>query len=436
MPHCIVVADDLTGANATGVLLKKQGFETMTVLREAQGKAAALTNCDCLVLPTDSRAIAPEEAYLRVKQALETVRSKDIRLYAKRIDSTLRGNLGSETDAFLDVLGEDALAVCVPVFPSSGRVLVGSHLMVNGVALRHTEAAHDPKCPVSASNALDILRGQTRRQVEAICLDRVSDGADALKDTILTHYHNGVRVLLVDSVTMGDLETIAEALHDVPFPLVTVDPGPFSAIMLKRLSPPAEKKRKAKVICAIGSVNGVAAAQARRLLSSLPVTAVLMEAERVLQSGVERQAEINRIISELLARKDESNVLAVVGNGIDPAKKLPLDEWSKKLHASVEKLSEKINDAFAEIILQVMEQDADIRGLYSTGGDITAAIHRRAGTVALRLLEEVVPLAAFAQISGGALDSMYCVSKGGMVGDENAIVTCISYLQDRLTEEF
>lgn len=32
MVKCVVVADDLTGANATGVLLKKQGYTTSTIL--------------------------------------------------------------------------------------------------------------------------------------------------------------------------------------------------------------------------------------------------------------------------------------------------------------------------------------------------------------------------------------------------------------------
>ena len=37
MAQVLVVADDLTGANATGVLLKKNGFTTYTVLDPAHG---------------------------------------------------------------------------------------------------------------------------------------------------------------------------------------------------------------------------------------------------------------------------------------------------------------------------------------------------------------------------------------------------------------
>ena len=54
--------------------------------------------------------------------------------------------------------------------------------------------------------------------------------------------------------------------------------------------------------------------------------------------------------------------------------------------------------------------------------------------LALRLLDEVVPLAGYAQAIGGTLRGLYCISKGGMVGDERAMVTCVNYLRDRLNE--
>ena len=32
MPQCVVIADDLTGGNATGVLLKKMNYQAYTVM--------------------------------------------------------------------------------------------------------------------------------------------------------------------------------------------------------------------------------------------------------------------------------------------------------------------------------------------------------------------------------------------------------------------
>ncbi len=434
MPNCIVIADDLTGANATGVLLKKSGFNTMTLLRNAMVETATLKECDCLVVPTNSRAIPRQEAYTRVRECLEALRANEVRLYAKRIDSTLRGNLGSETEAFLDVLGEEYMAVCVPVFPSSGRALVGGHLLVGGVPLRLTEAAKDPKCPVHLSDAHALLQQQTKYPVAAVHLDDIADGVEALSKRIRELREGGARILLADGVTAADMETVADALVMAAIPVITVDPGPFTALMAARLLTPAYSLQGTKVLCAIGSVNGVAAAQTRRLLSELPVTMVMLDAGRILESPESRRQEIDRLVEELTARRNESPVLAVVGNGIDPAMKLSLKDYEARLGLSTEELSELINHAFAEVALRVLAADSQIRGLYSTGGDITAAIHQRAGTLALRLLDEVVPLAGYAQAIGGTLRGLYCISKGGMVGDERAMVTCVNYLRDRLNE--
>ncbi|MDY6416382.1 MAG: four-carbon acid sugar kinase family protein [Succinivibrio dextrinosolvens] len=54
------------------------------------------------------------------------------------MDSTLRGNIGAETDAMLDSLGEQYTAIVVPTFPSSGRTVVGGYLLVNGALLHKT----------------------------------------------------------------------------------------------------------------------------------------------------------------------------------------------------------------------------------------------------------------------------------------------------------
>lgn len=432
MPKCIVIADDLTGANATGVLLKKNGFDTLTLLRESMEKAAALPACDCLITPTDSRAIPAQEAYRRVADALTLLKSREVCHYAKRIDSTLRGNLGSETDAFLDVLGPAYMAVCVPCFPSSGRMIIGGHLLVNGVPLRKTEAARDPKCSIHISNAVELFRSQSRYRTQAVYLDAVHDGPEALGRTIRALRDAGVRNLVVDSVTLEDMETVVQALLLEGIPVVSVDPGPFTAILAKHLLPAAQAESDAKILCAIGSVNGVAGNQTRRLLKTLPVEAEYMDIAAVLEGGAAREAEIRRLSQALLCRREAGNILAVIGCGIDPEKRVPFEPYLEKTGLDAEALSERINTAFAEVTMAVVLADARFKGIYSTGGDITAAIHRAAGTVGLRLLAEVVPLAGYGIAMGGRLEGRAFISKGGMVGDENAMVTCVSYLQEHI----
>lgn len=432
MAKCIVIADDLTGANATGVLLKKNGFDTLTLLRQSVDKADQLPGCDCLITPTDSRAIDAVEAYDRVAATLALLKGPQILHYAKRIDSTLRGNLGSETDAFLDTLGPGYMAVCVPCFPSSGRIIVGGHLLVNGVPLRKTEAAQDPKCPVHTTDAVALFREQSKYPTAAIHLDTVHDGVEALSQALLELKSQGVRNVVVDSVTQEDMALVADALVQAGIPTISVDPGPFTAIVAQRLLPPANTTAAAKIFCAIGSVNGVAGNQTRRLLKSLPVEAEIMDTAAVLEGGEQRDQEIARLTDALLARRDKGDILAVIGCGIDPAKRVPFEPYMERTGLDADTLSERINDAFAQIAMAVVLADDRFKGIYSTGGDITAAIHRSAGTVGLRLITEVVPLAGYGIAMGGRLEGRAFISKGGMVGDENAMVTCVKYLQEHL----
>lgn len=72
-----------------------------------------------------SRGVNKDTAYERVYNIIKIFKNKQLAFLNKRIDSTLRGNLGSETDAMLDTLGDDYTAIVVPFTPASGRVTIG-----------------------------------------------------------------------------------------------------------------------------------------------------------------------------------------------------------------------------------------------------------------------------------------------------------------------
>lgn len=116
MPECVVIADDLTGANATGVLLKKMNYKAYTVMNAERIELSILADCDCVLYPTDSRGVEAQVAYNRVYNVCRLLKNDGVKIYSKRIDSTLRGNLGSETDAMLDCLGENYVAIAAALF--------------------------------------------------------------------------------------------------------------------------------------------------------------------------------------------------------------------------------------------------------------------------------------------------------------------------------
>ncbi len=238
MAQCVVVADDLTGGNATGVLLARMGYRAHTVLNGAGLEPAALKDCDCVIYPTDSRAASPEEAASRVKRATELLMGEDVKLYSKRIDSTLRGNLGSETDAMLDCLGEDFIAVSAPCFPSSGRTLVGGYLLVDGLPLHKTNIAIDPKTPVKTSDMAKLFREQSKYEVASISLSGLMNGKHRLADEINALADAGRRVIVIDCVTDDDLNLIADAVITSHRKVLAVDPGAFTATLARKLVTP------------------------------------------------------------------------------------------------------------------------------------------------------------------------------------------------------
>lgn len=136
-----VIADDLTGANDTGVQFSKQGLKTI-VLSKADSLVELSKQADVIVLDTESRALSKQDAYERVKEAANRLVEAKISIIYKKIDSTLKGNIGAEIDAVMDATGINP-AIVVPAFPANKRVTVGGYQLVNQIPLGKTEASRD-----------------------------------------------------------------------------------------------------------------------------------------------------------------------------------------------------------------------------------------------------------------------------------------------------
>lgn len=114
--RALIVADDLTGAADTGVGFAAGQGRVRVELDRYRGD---LTDGDVLSIDTDSRGSSPGEAAARVTAAVAGAPPAGLQL--KKIDSTLRGNIGAEVRAMIAATGR-LLAVCAPAFPATGRV--------------------------------------------------------------------------------------------------------------------------------------------------------------------------------------------------------------------------------------------------------------------------------------------------------------------------
>lgn len=182
-PRILVVADDLTGANAAGARFARLGLTAVT-LTSPGALGRRLPSCDVVVACTASRHLPATEAAERVRQAIRA--APPVGLVVKRIDTTLRGNLGAEMDAALDAVATTSSrvrAVVVPAHPDAGRVTADGLQLVDGLPLTETAAAEDPRAPVSSSRVSEVLAVQSSRTVAHVGLRQVSAGTWSARST-------------------------------------------------------------------------------------------------------------------------------------------------------------------------------------------------------------------------------------------------------------
>jgi len=158
-----VIADDLTGAGDAGVQFAAAGMRTRTL--RGDWMPAHLAGAEVVVVDTASRGLTAAEAYRRVRAAAERLQEAAVQLVYKKVDSTLRGPLGAEIDAVMDVCRPTMALVC-PAYPAQGRTLVDGVLLVGGVPVAKTPAAADPQAPVQESHVPTLLTRQMRRPVQ------------------------------------------------------------------------------------------------------------------------------------------------------------------------------------------------------------------------------------------------------------------------------
>jgi uncharacterized protein YgbK (DUF1537 family) len=186
-------------------------------------------------------------------------------------------------------------------------------------------------------------------------------------------------------------------------------------------------------LAVVGSVNPNTTAQMEELwLAQHPIANVFAETRRFLESDAERDAEIARVAAEALDKASKNTVLTVTGDGIYPEKRIDFVPYMERDNCSLDDATGRINDSLAEIAWRVLKGEPLFRGLYASGGDVTQAVCRKFGASGLELRDEVLPLAAYGLLLGGALNGLHIVTKGGSQGGKNAINICVNYLKGKL----
>jgi uncharacterized protein YgbK (DUF1537 family) len=160
------IADDLTGALEAGAKFARQGLGARVTTETA---VCGLPVVPVLVIDTETRHLAAEEAGAVVRAVAESALRFAPWLVYKKTDSTLRGNIAAEFRALLELIPHRTL-VYAPSYPDMGRTVIAGRLYVGELPVHQSAFACDPLDPVRESDITVLLSG-----VPAVVLDGVSN---------------------------------------------------------------------------------------------------------------------------------------------------------------------------------------------------------------------------------------------------------------------
>jgi D-threonate/D-erythronate kinase len=405
-----VLADDLTGANATASLLKRQGLPSHTHLLHSGTAAmpASLHEDGVHVLDLDTRDRDDSEAASRVAAAAALI-GKMGDLTGLRTDSTLRGPIPASLDALLS--DPTRLSLVVPAFPASGRTTRDGIHYVYGTPLAQTEVAHDPVCPVTTSSVTEWIGSRLHARTAMLNLGTVRKGASAIAVRLGQILADGVSAVFCDAETDRDIDEIAHAAVALwrrwtGLSLLPVDPGPFTAAVLRVMREPTELSPW--VFGIIGST---------------------MDTSRQQMDFVEAGGYAFTVP---YMGQPPHELLAAFEQAPPGAKALLLRTDTVRLDAD-QRLH--LYEGLSALFEGMLARFPSIGGYLLSGGETAGRLLAAFGVSSLRIQSEIQPLISMSRIVDGRLSGDLLVTKGGTVGSESAIADALGRLYDALVDD-
>lgn len=441
MPLIGAVADDLTGATTTGVLLARSKARTAVFFNEeAAEKTEGIDELDAILISSNSRPLPANEAYDKVKSATIALKRMGVEYFSKRIDTTLRGGVGVEIDAMLDQMKEGTVAVVVPAMPQSRRILVGGYSVIDGVALINTPVAQDVRTPVKENYIPRLLEGQTRRKVGLVTLDKVLAGEEVIEEALAEQKKAGCEVIVVDGITLEDVENIAKACISLRWDVVAVDPGPFTsklAFYRELISaeepniPPQADEAGKTVLIAAGSATPVTKKQMEILCQDPCHVRVSVEPLPLIEGGDVALDEVFKAVNKAAELLESDNQpRAILFETALHGELLNLDEEDNKRHYAGGMSANRINAGLGMIVSQLLEKvgKEKVAGLYTTGGDTMVNVCYQLGVECIEVMDYVIPQTDVGRLVGSKYSGLPVVGKGGLTGNDNTACDIVSRL--------
>lgn len=373
-PQCILIADDLAGASDTGVQFVLRGLSCE--VHTQSNSPFSLPAANVLAFNTDSRSDSAAVARGKIQEISAECSGVEPRVLLKKIDSTLRGNVGWEIAAMLEYFHRE-YAIVAPAVPAMQRI-------VRGGMLQWTDSFGTGNVEI-----LKLLEQQgISPQAESISIP--PSGRSVFASVLRASVANGAKVVIVDCECQDDLHslvTAAGALTAKPLWVGAAGLGMALAESMESragpfLPPSTYSASSGPVVFCIGSTHSVTSLQCERLAAN---------------SNLFEMAPVPDNIESARAAVSEGRHLLL---------RIPRDPDARS----------SMNGFFAGV------HGVHIGGVVMTGGDTGSAVCRALGSTSIWLRGEISAGFPWGNLCGGIWDGLPVGMKSGGFGDDRALL--------------
>lgn len=420
-----IIADDLTGANDTGVKFARKGFMTSVWM---SSESPLQSDLDVLVIDTDSRALSAEEAYQRVKQTSVLIKKMNPEVVYKKVDSTLRGKIGAEMQAVYDSFRPDFM-IFAPAYPDNGRTVENGVLFIDGKPLHKTEFADDPKTPVVRSNIVEMLEEDMNLRAGIITVADLAKGEAHVQRSLADYYAEQVPLLVFDAVTNKDLEKISDFVQATDYQVVWSGSAGLADYLVEGQSLNQHEfelgRNEHPVLMVIGSVHKNTRKQLEIVSSDPFVKAIKVNSHCIVAGEEAYKKEITRVLESIKLGMEENFDIVLYSSGNPEEVKLAQDTGAA-FGMTATMVSEKISETLGLITAKTLEK-FEINRIFLTGGDTAKKVCFAMGIHEFKLLDEVengIPIGTFIHPK-----EITAITKAGGFGAESSLLQSLSILR-------
>lgn len=419
MVKLLIIADDFTGAMDTGAQFSKQGVRTLVTMEQDIAGLLRDTEIEVLSVDAETRHLGAGQAYEIVARLTHMAVEAGIACIYKKTDSTLRGNVGAELDALLDVSPEREL-IFIPAFPKGKRITVDAIQYVDGVPLGESAFASDPIDPVRHSNVADILRLQCAKPLHHIS---VQDYLPGVRRTC-----EKKEIILFDAATDEDLETLGKLLQQNGKLRLLAGCAGFAEYLPQLLHLHMENQSDFSsaggTLLVAGSVNQLALDQLAVARDRGYRAITLTQAQKLGQTEADDQARM-AVAERLIAALQSGRPMIL--QTIEKREELAgAEECAQQYGMAPEEIPNRIADSVGKIVARVIKNGV-VKTLIVFGGDTLLGIMRYTNCKGILPEHEIAPGVVGARVLGAG-PPFALITKAGGLGDVRVVETIDAYI--------